>query len=79
MDRIPQAALEQISRALGEAVIRMWGRLPTEIQHEIFEEVVTVCGETMRPQLAIFLHDKHPRTAASMVARAMLEPDSLGG
>jgi hypothetical protein len=33
----------------------------------------------MRPQLAIFLHDTHPRTCAAIQARAMPEPDSLGG
>ena len=33
----------------------------------------------MRPRLAIYLHEKHPRTCAAVKARAMLEPDSLGG
>jgi hypothetical protein len=33
----------------------------------------------MRPRLAVYLHGKHPRTCAAIMARAMLEPDSLGG
>ena len=33
----------------------------------------------MRPQLASLLHGKHPRTSGARQARAMLEPDSLGG
>ena len=32
----------------------------------------------MRTRLAIYLHEKHPRTCAAVKARAMLEPDSLG-
>jgi hypothetical protein len=32
-----------------------------------------------RPRLAVYLHEKHPRTCAALKARAMLEPDSLGG
>ena len=70
---------EQLSRALGEAVIKLWSRLPQGIQHDLFEEVATLHGAAIRPQLAIFLHDNHLRTRASIEARAMLEPDSLGG
>ena len=53
--------------------------MPHDVQHQLFEEVITAHGEAIRPQLAVFLHDKHPRTSASIKARAMLEPDSLGG
>ena len=70
---------EQLSRALGEAVVKLWSRLPQDIQHSLFEEVATLHGAEIRPQLAVFLHDKHARTRASLEARAMLEPDSLGG
>jgi hypothetical protein len=49
---------ELFSRALGEAVVRIWGHLPNALQSR---------------------HDKHPRTAAARKARAILEPDSLGG
>ena len=70
---------EQLSRALGEAVVKLWSHLPQEVQHNLFEEVATLRGAAIRPQLAVFLHDNHLRTRASIEARAMLEPDSLGG
>jgi len=70
---------EQMSRALGEAVVRMWGHLPNALQSRLFAEAVTARDVKMRPQLAVFLHEKHPRTAAARKARAILEPDSLGG
>jgi hypothetical protein len=79
MDAIPVDNRQQISRALGEAVLRLWGDLPPQIQQHLFEEAVTSQGETLRPRLALFLHANHPRTCATIKARAMLEPDSLGG
>jgi hypothetical protein len=54
--------------ALGQAVIKAWGELPQEIQQRLFEDAV-VCGhhserdESLREQLAVFLHERHPRTA----------------
>jgi hypothetical protein len=36
-------------------------------------------GETIRQQLAVFLHGQHDRTVDTVQARAMPEPDSLGG
>ena len=79
MDRIPHENSKHLSHALGDAVVRMWGRLPHDLQHQIFEEAIILRGDDMRSQLAIFLHAQHPRTTASVAARAMLEPDSLGG
>lgn len=79
MDRIAHHNAEQLSHALGEAVVRIWGGLPQPVQQHLFEEVITARGEDMRPQLAAFLHEHHPRTSATIKARAMLEPDSLGG
>lgn len=81
----PQASTmsEQLSRALGEAVVRIWSRLPQAVQHNLFEEAIaargTDQGADTRSQLAMFLHGKHPRTCASIKASAMIEPDSLGG
>ena len=44
------------------------------------QEAVTSQGESIRPQLAVFLHDKHPRTLDPLgKPREMMEPDSLGG
>jgi hypothetical protein len=70
---------EQLSHALGEAVVRIWGRLPANLQNRLFEEAVTLHDEEIRPRLAVYLHHKHPRTCAALKARAILEPDSLGG
>ena len=69
---------QQLSLALGEAVVRIWGLLPPDVQQHLFEEA-TSQGEERRTQLALFLHQKHPRTCASLKANAMIEPDSLGG
>jgi hypothetical protein len=79
----PNVTSEELSRALGEAVVRIWSLLPQEVQHDLFEEAIASRGtdhdtET-RSQLAMFLHGKHPRTCASIKANAILEPDSLGG
>lgn len=53
--------------ALGKAVIRVWGELPQDVQQQLFENAVaaghhTERDESLREQLAAFLHDQHPRT-----------------
>jgi hypothetical protein len=71
---------ELLTRALGEAVIRIWSNLPQEVQDHLFKEAVASPGKSIRSQLAVFLHDKHSRTADPLgKAREMPEPDSLGG
>jgi hypothetical protein len=83
MATIPIETVERISRALGEAVVKIWSHLPQEVQHDLFEEAIASQGDDhgpeIRSQLATFLHDKHPRTCASIKAQAIVEPDSLGG
>ena len=69
---------QDFSRDLGEAVVRLWGLLPPDVQHHLFEEAASHTTEA-RSQLAMFLHGKHPRTHAALKANAILEPDSLGG
>jgi hypothetical protein len=70
----------QLTRALGEAVIRIWSNLPQDVQDHLFREAVASQGESIRSQLAVFLHDKHARTADPLGnPREMREPDSLGG
>jgi hypothetical protein len=59
---------ERFAVALGRAVIGTWGELPREIQQLLFERAVvaghhTERDESLREQMAAFLHDKHPRTA----------------
>jgi hypothetical protein len=76
----PNATPEQLTGALGAAVIRRWSSLPQEVQHHLFEEAVRSHGESIRPQLAVFLHERHPRTWGPLGRPGeMLEPDSLGG
>jgi hypothetical protein len=80
MDSISGVVVDQLTRALGEAVIRTWSNLPQEVQNHLFQEAVTSQGESIRPQLAVFLHDKHSRTSDPLgKPREMTEPDSLGG
>jgi len=76
----PQCPADQLTRALGEAVIRIWSNLPQDVQNHLFQEAVRSQGESIRPQLAVFLHNKHPRTLDPLgKPREMTEPDSLGG
>lgn len=77
MYRMPS---EQLTKALGRAVAAVWGDLPASVQHELFESAVRLSGAGAREQLAIFLHHRHPRTIdGAKPARAVPEPDSLGG
>jgi hypothetical protein len=76
---ISRETSDHLSRALGEAVVRVWGYLPRDIQSRLFSETLNSQHRLMRPQLASLLHGKHPRTSGARQARAMLEPDSLGG
>jgi len=75
----PTHIQSDVLQALGHAVTRVWSKLPQDVQHHIFEEAVTSRGESGRQQLAVFLHDLHSRTSDSLKARAMSEPDCLGG
>ena len=64
-----QDTTQRFAVALGQAVIRSWGGLPQDVQQRIFEEAV-VAGhhgerdEALREELAVFLHDRHPRTVS---------------
>ena len=83
-ERMPSAAdrspiTEQLTRALGEAVIRIWSDLPQDVQDRLFKEAVASRGESIRSQLAVFLHDNHERTSDPLGhPREMKESDSLG-
>jgi hypothetical protein len=57
----------RFAMALGKAVIGAWGELPQDIQQRLFEDAVlaghhTERDESLREQLAVFLHRRHPRT-----------------
>jgi hypothetical protein len=80
MDPVSTAAAEELTRALGEAVVRIWSNLPKDVQNHLFQEAVSSRGQSIRPRLAVFLHDKHLRTLDPFgKPREMMEPDSLGG
>ena len=51
----PSVTANQLTQALGEAVIRIWSNLPQEVQNRLFQEAVTSHGETIRLTLAVFL------------------------
>jgi hypothetical protein len=70
---------DKLSRALGYAVARCWKNLPQGIQEDLFEAAVALEGETIRQQLAIYLHGKREHTVDTAQPRAMPEPDSFGG
>jgi hypothetical protein len=78
-ETFPKDTSDELARALGEAVLKLWGDLPAGLQTRLFRAATTAQDVKLRPQLAIFLHDKHPRTVAGKRSQAMIEPDSLGG
>src|SRR3979490_10954 len=79
-DRTSSVITDQLRRALGEAVIRIWSNLPQEVQDRPCKAAVASEGESIRSQLAVFLHDEHSRTSDPLDdPREMKEPDSLGG
>ena len=54
-------------RVLGAAAADLWSELPQELQHALFERAVVLGhqgerDESLREQLAKFLHDHHART-----------------
>lgn len=62
--------IERFARVLGRAVIAAWSELPKQTQHELFERAVALGhaaerDESLREELAQFLHDHHKRTAGS--------------
>jgi hypothetical protein len=65
--KVLNADENRFALALGQAVIGAWPQLPQEVQETIFELAVRAGhhderDESLREQLAVFLHDRHPRT-----------------
>lgn len=54
--------IEEAETLLGQAALRVWGDLPREAQELLFESAVEN-ADHMRRLLAVFLHDRHPRTS----------------
>jgi hypothetical protein len=62
--------IDRLSRVLGRAVIAAWSDLPQNVQHDLFERAVALGhkgerDESLREELAQFLHDHHKRTAGT--------------
>jgi hypothetical protein len=59
---------ERFALVLGRAVVSIWGGLSKDVQQQLFEGAV-ISGhrserdESLREELAAFLHERHPRTA----------------
>jgi glucose-6-phosphate-specific signal transduction histidine kinase len=58
---------ERFVGVMGQAAIDLWSELPQEIQQTLFERAVllghqTERDESLREQLAQFLHANHDRT-----------------
>jgi glucose-6-phosphate-specific signal transduction histidine kinase len=59
---------------LGAAAADLWSELPQELQQQLFERAVLLGhqgeqDESLREQLAKFLHDHHERTAQALPGR----------
>lgn len=58
---------ERFTPLLGAAALHLWAELPPPIQEKLFEHAVVIGhrgerDESLREQLAKFLHDRHART-----------------
>ena len=59
---------------LGAAVADLWSELPQELQQQLFEHAIVLGhqgeqDESLREQLAKFLHDHHERTVQAVPRR----------
>ena len=54
--------VREFERLLGNAALRVWPDLPRDVQEKLFETAVPL-DPAIRNRLAIFLHDRHPKTA----------------
>jgi hypothetical protein len=52
----------EFERLLGHAALKLWPDLPRDVQELLFETAVPN-DPLIRNRLAVFLHDRHPRTA----------------
>ena len=65
---------ERFTPLLGAAALHLWAELPQTIQEKLFEHAVVIGhrgerDESLREQLAKFLHDRHARTQQAENAR----------
>jgi hypothetical protein len=67
-DQVVNDIAARYFRVLGAATAELWSELPQELQHILFERAIVLGhkgerDESLREQLAKFLHDTNPRTA----------------
>lgn len=55
-------SIGEFERLLGRAALQLWADLPRETQEKLFEAAVPI-DTILRNKLAVFLHERHPRTA----------------
>lgn len=65
--------VEEMTAALGEAVVKCWSQFPQDVQQMLFEAAAARNENGFRGALALFLHDRNPRTADAMTTD--LPPD----
>ena len=68
-DQVLNDSATRYFRVLGAATAELWSELPHELQHTLFERAIVLGhkserDESLREQLAKFLHDTNPRTSA---------------
>jgi hypothetical protein len=66
----PEDGELRFTHALGTAVVHVWAELPQEVQEKLFAHAVvaghrTERDESLREELARYLHDRHERTQAA--------------
>jgi len=66
MNVLSHESSQLIARTLGEAIVRMWSRLPQDVQHDLFEETMNSLDGTMRSKLAIFCTESIHEQAAHL-------------
>ena len=52
----------RFGHVIGQAALRLWPDLPRDVQERVFEAAVGG-DDHLRRDLALYLHDHHPRTA----------------
>ena len=66
-DRVLNDFAARYLLVLGTAAADLWSELPQDWQHKLFERAVLLGhrseqDESLREQLAKYLHEQHPRT-----------------
>jgi hypothetical protein len=52
----------EVQQRLGQAAFARWSELPRDVQELLFEAAAPVDGP-VRTEMAVVLHDHHPKTA----------------